>query len=151
MLKAGSSDHFKTDLDAGETFEVPPGFIGAYKGDLDDAANSLHRYLFQHWMPAILRKDAGYPKVEWNAFAATGQGQGSWNPTEAEYFSCIGSYIRLPAGVHDVACRSRAADSGRLALPNSEADDLHVCVGRGGVLPAGWRPRAYGDSSRRSH
>ena len=40
--KSRQRRHFKTDLAAGETFEVPPGFIGAYKGDLDDAANSLH-------------------------------------------------------------------------------------------------------------
>ena len=88
-VKAGSGDNFKTDLAAGETFEVPPGFMGAYQGDLDDAANSLHRYLFNHSLPAILRKDDGYPKVEWNAFAATGQGQGSWNPTETKYYPLI--------------------------------------------------------------
>ena len=99
-VKAGSGDHFKTDLAAGETFEVPPGFIGAYKGDLDDAANSLHRYLFNHSMPAILRKDAGYPKVEWNAFAATGQGQGSWSPTEAKYYPLIDDIA--PLGFEDV-------------------------------------------------
>ncbi len=99
-VKAGSSDHFKTDLAAGETFQVPPGFIGAYKGDLDDAANSLHRYLFQHSMPAILRKDAGYPKVEWNAFAATGQGQGSWTPTESKYYPLIDDIA--PLGFEDV-------------------------------------------------
>ena len=99
-VKAGNGDHFKTDLAAGETFEVPPGFIGAYKGDLDDAANSLHRYLFNHSMPAILRKDAGYPKVEWNAFAATGQGQGSWSPTETKYYPLIDDIA--PLGFEDV-------------------------------------------------
>jgi hypothetical protein len=99
-LKAGNSDNFKTDLAAGETFEVPPGFIGGYKGDLDDAANSLHKYLFNHSMPAILREDAGYPKVEWNAFAATGQGQGSWQPTETKYYPLIDDIA--PLGFEDV-------------------------------------------------
>jgi hypothetical protein len=99
-VKAGNGDPFKTDLAAGETFEVPPGFIGAYKGDLDDAANSLHRYLFHHSMPAILRKDAGYPKVEWNAFAATGQGQGSWTPAESKYYPLIDDIA--PLGFEDV-------------------------------------------------
>ena len=60
-VKAGSGDNFRTDLAAGETFEVPPGFMGAYQGDLDDAANSLHRYLFNHSMPALLTKDASRP------------------------------------------------------------------------------------------
>ena len=50
-IKAGNSDGFKTDLEPGETFEVPPGFIGAYQGDLDEAANSLHKYLFNYSMP----------------------------------------------------------------------------------------------------
>ncbi len=99
-VKAGNGDKFKTDLDAGETFEVPPGFIGAYQGDLDDASNSIHHYLFNHSIPALLRKDAGYPKVEWNAFAATGQGQGSWNPTETKYYPLIDDIA--PLGFEDV-------------------------------------------------
>jgi len=99
-VKAGSGEHFKTDIAAGETFEVPPAFIGAYKGDLDDAANSLHKYLFQYSMPAILRNDARYPKVEWNAFAATGQGQGSWTPTETKYYPLIDDIA--PLGFEDV-------------------------------------------------
>jgi len=100
QVKAGNGDNFKTDLAAGETFEVPPAFIGAYKGDLDDAANSLHRYLFSHSVPALLREDAGYPKVEWNAFAATGQGQGSWSPTETKYYPLIDDIA--PLGFEDV-------------------------------------------------
>ncbi len=99
-VKAGSGDSFRTDLEPGETFEVPPGFIGAYQGDLDDAANSLHRYLFNHSMPALLRKDANRPKVEWNAFAATGQGQGSWYPTETKYYPLIDDIA--PLGFEDV-------------------------------------------------
>jgi len=99
-VKAGNGDNFRTDLAVGETFEVPPGFIGAYKGDLDDAANSLRRYLFNHSMPALLRNDGGYPKVEWNAFAATGQGQGSWTPTETKYYPLIDDIA--PLGFEDV-------------------------------------------------
>ena len=99
-VKAGNGDSFKTDLAAGETFEVPPAFVGAYEGDLDDAANSLHRYWFNHSMPAFLKQDAGYPKVEWNAFAATGQGQGSWSPTEAKYYPLIDDLA--PLGFEDV-------------------------------------------------
>ena len=40
-LKAGNRDDFRTDLAAGETFQIPPGFLGAYAGDLDDAGNSV--------------------------------------------------------------------------------------------------------------
>lgn len=99
-VQAGSGDRFKTDLAAGETFEVPPAFIGAYHGDLDDAANSLHKYLFNYAVPAVLREDATYPKVEWNAFAATGQGQGSWTPTETKYYPLIDDIA--PLGFDDI-------------------------------------------------
>jgi hypothetical protein len=99
-IKAGNGDRFKTDLAAGATFEVPPGFIGAYRGDLDDAANSLHKYLFSHSMPAAVRDDPTCPRVEWNAFAATGQGQGSWQPTETKYYPLIDDIA--PLGFEDV-------------------------------------------------
>lgn len=99
-VKAGNGDAFKTDLAPGEKFEVPPAFLGAYQGDLDDMANSLHKYLFNHAVPAPLRQDASYPKVEWNAFAATGQGQGSWIPTETKYYPLIDDIA--PLGFEDV-------------------------------------------------
>lgn len=99
-IKAGNGDAFKTDLAAGETFEVPPAFIGAYKGDLDDMANSLHKYLFQHAVPEALRQDATFPRLEWNAFAATGMGQGSWIPTETKYYPLIDDIA--PLGFEDV-------------------------------------------------
>jgi|GEM_PF-133682 len=94
-IKAGSGDNFRTDLEPGETFEVPPGFIGAYQGDLDEAGNSLRKYLFNYSMPAILRDDPSYPKVEWNAFAATGKGQGSWVSTETKYYPLVDEIAQL--------------------------------------------------------
>jgi hypothetical protein len=99
-IKAGNGDDFKTDLEPGETFEVPPGFLGAYQGDLDDAGNSLRKYLFNYSMPAVLRNDPGYPKVEWNAFAATGKGQGSWTSTETKYYPLMDEIA--PLGFEEV-------------------------------------------------
>ena len=51
-------------------------------------------------MPAVLRNDPTYPKVEWNAFAATGQGQGSWQPTETKYYPLIDDIA--PLGFEEV-------------------------------------------------
>ncbi len=99
-IKAGSGDDFKTDLEPGERLEIPPGFIGAYQGDLDDGGNSLRKYLFNCSMPAILRDDPSYPKVEWNAFAATGKGQGSWTSTETKYYPLIDEIA--PLGFEEV-------------------------------------------------
>ena len=99
-LKMGNGDNFRTDLAAGETFEVPPGFIGAYAGDLDDAGNSVRRYLFNYNLPEMLKTNTSYPKVEWNAFAPTGKGQGSWDPTETKYYPFIDDIV--PLGFEEV-------------------------------------------------
>ena len=100
LLKAGNRDDFRTDLQAGETFEVPPGFLGAYAGDMDDCGNSLRKYLFNYSMPAMLKRDPGFPKVEWNAFAPTGKKQGSWDPTEKKYYPFIDDIA--PLGFEEV-------------------------------------------------
>jgi hypothetical protein len=99
-ITAGNGDSFKTDLAPGEVFEVPPAFLGAYHGDLDDAANSLHHYWFNRSMPALLRQDASYPRVEWNAFAATALEQGSWYSTETKYYPLIDDLAAL--GFEDI-------------------------------------------------
>lgn len=90
-LKAGCSDDFKTDIDPNETIPIPPGFIGAYKGDVDDAGNSLRKYLFSYNMPVTIRDDPGYPKVEWNAFNATG----GWSPVETNYRKLVDSIVTM--------------------------------------------------------
>jgi hypothetical protein len=100
FLQAGNRGDFQTKLKPGETFDVPPAFLGAYTGDLDDASNRLHKYLFNHCLPAALKNDATYPKVEWNAFAATGKGQGSWDSVESKYYPLIDQIA--PLGFEEV-------------------------------------------------
>ena len=87
-------------LAAGESFEVRPGFIGTYAGDLDDAGNGLRRWWYRTGMPEILRQDAGYPKVQWNAFGATGKSPGSWDPVESKYYPLIDDIA--PLGFEEV-------------------------------------------------
>jgi hypothetical protein len=100
LLMAGNGDNFRTDLIEGETFEIPPAFIGTYKGDIDDCGNSLRKYLFNYSMPAVLRNDEGFPRVEWNAFAATGKKQGSWDCVESKYYPLIDDIA--PLGFEDI-------------------------------------------------
>lgn len=94
-LTAGNPADFTTEIAPGGEFEVPPVFVGAYRGDVDDAGNSLRRYLFAHGMPAELRTDPTYPKLQWNAFTATGQCPTSqmdpkaWDPVESKYYPLI--------------------------------------------------------------
>jgi hypothetical protein len=94
-LDAGNPSDFSTEIPAGGDFAVPPALLGAYRGDIDDAGNSLRHYLFAHGMPAELRTDSTYPKLQWNAFTATGQCPTSqmdpkaWDPVEAKYHPLI--------------------------------------------------------------
>ncbi|MCL2342982.1 MAG: GH36 C-terminal domain-containing protein [Firmicutes bacterium] len=72
---------FKTDLEPGETFEVPKAFVGAYSGVntayatdfqgrcqrlVDDGCNQMRRWLFQYCMPEINRRDITMPEVEYS-------------------------------------------------------------------------------------
>lgn len=99
-VKMGTGEQFKTDLSDGEVFEVPPAFIGAYHGDLDDGGNSLRKYLFNNSMPALITESSAYPKVEWNAFAATGTKQGSWESLESKYYPMMDDIA--PLGFEEV-------------------------------------------------
>jgi hypothetical protein len=74
-------EKFGYGLNDGEVFVVPPALIGAYVGDMDDAGNSLKKYLWDYSMPQILRTDATYPKVQWNGWNALGNGE----PLESRY------------------------------------------------------------------
>jgi len=88
-IRGGVHPEFSLAVAPGETFEVPSGLIGTYKGDSDDAGNSLRKYLFNYNMPEIVRKDTGYPKVQWNAFGATGEHPGAWSCVEKKYYPLI--------------------------------------------------------------
>ncbi len=94
-LKAGHSTNVAIEAPAGYEFEVPPALIGTYRGDVDDAGNGLRKYLFAYSMPEELRTEATYPKLEWNAFTATGKTHGSqteptsWDPVSVKYYPLI--------------------------------------------------------------
>ena len=99
-LRAGNFADLRAELAPGQAFEVPPGFVGAYRGDLDDAGNRLRRWLFACRVPEILRQDSSYPKVQWNAFGATGKTPGSWDPVEKKYYPLVDDIA--PLGFEEV-------------------------------------------------
>ena len=61
-VRAATSSDFQTTLSAGQAFQVPPGFVGTYKGNIDAAGNSLRKYLYNYNTPAALRNNSTYPK-----------------------------------------------------------------------------------------
>ncbi len=99
-LRGGEYEGFEFDLAPGAVFDAPPGFVGTYQGDLDDAGNSLRRYLFRYNTPAVVRNDPTYPKVQWNAFWATGDRPQSWNSVERKYYPFIDAIA--PLGFEEV-------------------------------------------------
>lgn len=52
-LAVGNLPEFRTDLEPGETFLVPPAFVGCYTGDLDDGSYTLHRWVIEKLRPPV--------------------------------------------------------------------------------------------------
>jgi Melibiase/Glycosyl hydrolase family 36 C-terminal domain len=50
-IDVGNMPTFKTDIAAGETFLVPPAFVGCYTGDIDDGSYTLHRFVLEKLVP----------------------------------------------------------------------------------------------------
>ncbi|HPS02167.1 MAG TPA: alpha-galactosidase, partial [Candidatus Sumerlaeota bacterium] len=99
-VRSGEFAEFAIRVGPGETFETPPGFVGAYAGDIDAAGNSLRKHLFEHDVPEIVRRDTTYPKVQWNAFGATGDKPGGWNSVERKYYPLVDDIA--PLGFEEV-------------------------------------------------
>lgn len=78
-LRLGNVPEFKTDAAAGETFLVPPAFVGCYRGDIDEGGYSLHRYVIEKLLPP-LPKDQPYPTLAYNLFLDVG----GYKATEAD-------------------------------------------------------------------
>lgn len=68
-LHVGNVPGFKTDIEAGETFLVPPAFVGCYTGDIDEGGYQLHRFVLEKLRPP-LPKDCPDPLLIYNCFFA---------------------------------------------------------------------------------
>jgi alpha-galactosidase len=70
-VAVGNVPAFKTDLPAGDTFLVPPAFVGAYEGDIDDGSYSLHRFIMEKLVPRY-PKGYAYPSLAYNLYLDSG-------------------------------------------------------------------------------
>jgi len=66
-IEVGNVPAFKTDVAAGETFLVPPAFVGAYSGDIDDGSYTLHRFVMEKLVPRF-PKGYVYPTLAYNFY-----------------------------------------------------------------------------------
>ena len=70
-IEVGNVPAFKTDVAAGETFLVPPAFVGCYTGDIDDGSYTLHRFVLDKLVPKFPQ---GYlhPTLAYNLYLDAG-------------------------------------------------------------------------------
>ena len=70
-IEVGNLPAFKTDVAAGETFLVPPAFVGCYTGDIDDGSYTLHRFVLDKLVPKF---PSGYshPTLAYNPYLDDG-------------------------------------------------------------------------------
>ncbi|HEX4426256.1 MAG TPA: alpha-galactosidase [Terriglobales bacterium] len=70
-IEVGNVPEFQTDVPAGETFLVPPAFVGCYTGDIDDGSYSLHRFIMEKLVPRY-PKGYEYPTLAYNLYLDSG-------------------------------------------------------------------------------
>jgi len=70
-LDIGNDPDFKTDIEPGETFLVPPAFVGCYTGDIDDGAYRLHRFILDKLRPPM-PKGCPDPTLAYNLYLDAG-------------------------------------------------------------------------------
>ena len=63
-----SERDFRSRLTDGERFMTPVAFVGCYRGDVDDGANRLHRFVTTHLRPPV--SDARYPLLVNNSWGS---------------------------------------------------------------------------------
>ena len=70
-LHIGNHPEFKTDIEPGEIFRVPPAFVGCYKGDVDEGSYCLHRFVLEKLRPPMPQSGPD-PILAYNLFLDAG-------------------------------------------------------------------------------
>jgi len=70
-LHIGNHPDFKTDIEPGEVFRVPPAFVGCYTGDVDEGSYGLHRFVLEKLRPPVARNDPD-PILAYNLYLDAG-------------------------------------------------------------------------------
>lgn len=70
-IEVGNLPAFKTDVASGETFLVPPAFVGCYAGDIDDGSYTLHRFVLEKLVPKF-PPNYPHPTLAYNLYLDAG-------------------------------------------------------------------------------
>ncbi len=82
-VNVGLRPDFRSDVEAGQTFLVPPAFVGCYAGDIDDGSYSLHRFVIEKLRPPVPAHYAD-PTLAYNLYLDAGGNAA----TEADVLKC---------------------------------------------------------------
>ena len=80
-VKLSAGDH--TDV-PGTRAELPPVYLGAYAGDVDDGCNGFKRWFFLHKVPENIRKDPTEPWIQFAAMWTRKPGWAQWQEVFAQ-------------------------------------------------------------------
>jgi alpha-galactosidase len=70
-VNVGLNPDFRTDVEPGTTFVVPPAFVGCYAGDVDEGSYCLHRFILEKLRPAVPKGFAD-PTLAYNLYLDAG-------------------------------------------------------------------------------
>ena len=70
-MHVGLTPDFKTDIQAGGTFFVPPALVGCYTGDVDAGSYTLHQFILEKLLPSH-PQDVPYPTLAYNLYLDVG-------------------------------------------------------------------------------
>ncbi|MBX7259273.1 MAG: NPCBM/NEW2 domain-containing protein [Candidatus Hydrogenedentes bacterium] len=135
-LSIGLLPEFRTDIEPGEVFQVPPAFVGCYTGDIDDGSYSLHQWILRYLRPK-LPDDIPDPILAYNLYLDAG------GPTakeadvlrSAEFCRDIGFEAFMPDAMWFPACGDWRWDPAR--FPNGIAP-IEQFVHNSGMRLALW-------------
>ena len=86
-VRGGNVADLRAELGPGETLAVRPGFVGAYRGDLDDAGNRLRRWLMRYGVPDDSPRGPGLSEGPVERVRCHGQDARQLGPRRAEILS----------------------------------------------------------------
>lgn len=86
-LSVGNCPDFRTNVKPGETFLVPPAFVGCYVGDVEEGSYQLHRFIMEKLRPRV-PADFADPPLIYNCITDTKGGWGA-STTEQPVLECV--------------------------------------------------------------
>jgi alpha-galactosidase len=104
-VAVGLLPEFKTDIKPGETFLVPPAFVGCYAGDLDEGSYLLHQWILKYLRPSV-PDDGPDPILAFNLYLDAG-GAGAKEADvlrSAQFCKDIGFEAFMPDAMWFPAC-----------------------------------------------